>query len=122
MRSLEAAGADVVKLPARGDHIDLHALFTVLGQREINEVHTEAGPHLLGALLQHGLLDELLWYLAPNLLGRMHDLGSAFRRFVHAGAPGIWCDRLHSHRQRRTADTDAIAGLVVCYTRAPLSA
>ena len=69
MQSLEAAGADVVKLPARGDHIDLDALFTVLGQREINEVHTEAGPHLLGALLQHGLLDELLWYLAPNLLG-----------------------------------------------------
>jgi diaminohydroxyphosphoribosylaminopyrimidine deaminase/5-amino-6-(5-phosphoribosylamino)uracil reductase len=40
-----------------------------LAQREINEVHVEAGAQLNGALLRAGLVDELLLYQAPLLLG-----------------------------------------------------
>jgi diaminohydroxyphosphoribosylaminopyrimidine deaminase / 5-amino-6-(5-phosphoribosylamino)uracil reductase len=40
-----------------------------LSRREINEVHVEAGYKLNGSLLREGLVDELLIYLAPSLLG-----------------------------------------------------
>jgi diaminohydroxyphosphoribosylaminopyrimidine deaminase/5-amino-6-(5-phosphoribosylamino)uracil reductase len=41
-----------------------------MAERETNEVHVEAGQRLNGSLLQAGLVDELLIYLAPKLLGR----------------------------------------------------
>lgn len=49
--------------------VDLGALMTELGRRGINELHVEAGATLNGALLQAELVDELLVYLAPTLLG-----------------------------------------------------
>lgn len=49
--------------------VDLPALLAELGRRGINELHVEAGATLNGALLKAGLVDELLVYLAPALLG-----------------------------------------------------
>ncbi|MBB6577226.1 diaminohydroxyphosphoribosylaminopyrimidine deaminase/5-amino-6-(5-phosphoribosylamino)uracil reductase [Comamonas odontotermitis] len=73
--ALEAAGAVVICLPASGaDRIDLTALMRDLGQREVNELHVEAGGVLNGALLQEGLVDELVLYQAPMLLGRGQDV------------------------------------------------
>jgi diaminohydroxyphosphoribosylaminopyrimidine deaminase/5-amino-6-(5-phosphoribosylamino)uracil reductase len=40
-----------------------------LAQREVNELHVEAGHKLNGSFLREGLVDELLIYLAPRLLG-----------------------------------------------------
>ena len=40
-----------------------------LARREINELHVEAGEKLNGSLLREGLVDELLVYVAPRLLG-----------------------------------------------------
>jgi Pyrimidine reductase, riboflavin biosynthesis len=40
-----------------------------LGRRGVNELHVEAGYKLNGSLLREGLVDELLVYLAPRLLG-----------------------------------------------------
>ena len=65
---LRAAGAELWQLPATESE-QLPALFAELGKREINEVHTEAGAVLSGALLQSGLVDELVLYQAPILLG-----------------------------------------------------
>jgi diaminohydroxyphosphoribosylaminopyrimidine deaminase/5-amino-6-(5-phosphoribosylamino)uracil reductase len=45
-----------------------------LAQRDINEVHVEAGHTLNGALVEAGLVDELLLYLAPKLLGQGRDM------------------------------------------------
>jgi diaminohydroxyphosphoribosylaminopyrimidine deaminase/5-amino-6-(5-phosphoribosylamino)uracil reductase len=71
--ALRAAGAAVIALPAHSDdgvsRIDLPALMKELSARGVNELHVEAGPALNGALLQCGLVDELLVYLAPMLLG-----------------------------------------------------
>jgi diaminohydroxyphosphoribosylaminopyrimidine deaminase / 5-amino-6-(5-phosphoribosylamino)uracil reductase len=53
---------------ARG-HLDLARVFARLAELEINEVLVEAGPRLTGALLQAGLVDEWLIYVAPLLLG-----------------------------------------------------
>lgn len=63
------SAAESVVLPAHGDIIDLTALMAVLAQREINEVLVEAGAMLNGALLQSHLIDELIIYMAPKLMG-----------------------------------------------------
>ena len=67
--ALRQLGADVVFLPGPGDKVNLLALMVELGRRGINEVHAEAGFKLNGSLLQAGLVDELLLYLAPCLIG-----------------------------------------------------
>ncbi|MDD9806495.1 MAG: dihydrofolate reductase family protein, partial [Gammaproteobacteria bacterium] len=51
-------------------HVPLAALLeTLAGRFEINEVQVESGAGLGGALIEAGLCDELLLYLAPHLLG-----------------------------------------------------
>ncbi len=67
--ALEARGATVIPLPGPGGKVDLPALLRDLGQREINELHVEAGHKLNGSLVREGLVDEFLVYLAPTLLG-----------------------------------------------------
>ena len=76
---LAGLGAELVGLadPARGK-VDLAAAIHDLGRRQVNELHIEAGYKLNGSLLRTGLVDELLVYLAPTLLGEgrgMVDLG-----------------------------------------------
>ncbi|HLO93127.1 MAG TPA: RibD family protein, partial [Burkholderiaceae bacterium] len=61
-------GVETLSLPA-GSQVDLAALLDELGRRGVNELHVEAGATLNGALLRAGLVDELLLYLAPALLG-----------------------------------------------------
>ena len=68
-RPLLDAGADVVSLPDTAGRVALDALMTALAERGVNEVHTECGPTLAGALLESGLVDEVVVYLAPALLG-----------------------------------------------------
>ncbi len=68
-RPLRAQGAEVVALPNAGGKVDLAALLQDLGRREVNELHVEAGHQLNGSLLREGLVDELLLYQAPRLLG-----------------------------------------------------
>ncbi|MBT0569280.1 bifunctional diaminohydroxyphosphoribosylaminopyrimidine deaminase/5-amino-6-(5-phosphoribosylamino)uracil reductase RibD [Curvibacter sp. CHRR-16] len=69
--TLQARGAHLLEVPSspHGQHPDLAALLPRLAQQEINELHVEAGPTLSAALLQAGLVDELLLYVAPTLLG-----------------------------------------------------
>ncbi|MFT6289085.1 MAG: diaminohydroxyphosphoribosylaminopyrimidine deaminase [Alcanivorax sp.] len=55
---------------ARGSAgLDLVALMALLAERQCNEILVESGPRLAGALLQAGLLDELIVYMAPTLMG-----------------------------------------------------
>jgi len=68
-RRLEASGAEVYLCAGRGGRVDLEALLRYLARREINEVQVEAGPTLAGALLQGGVVDEIVLYLAPHLMG-----------------------------------------------------
>jgi diaminohydroxyphosphoribosylaminopyrimidine deaminase / 5-amino-6-(5-phosphoribosylamino)uracil reductase len=68
---LQDAGATVMVLPDACGHVDLQAMLRDLSQRGCNEVLVEAGGILNGALLRAGLVDELLLYMAPQLLGDM---------------------------------------------------
>ena len=67
--ALEKTGARVIMLPGANGRVDLNAVLRDLAARGCNEVLVEAGSALNGALLQAGLVDELLLYLAPQLLG-----------------------------------------------------
>jgi len=77
-KALEAKGAQVICLPNASGKVDLAAMVKDLGQKQINEVHVEAGHKLNGSLMREGLVDELLTYLAPKLMGQgrgMTNLG-----------------------------------------------
>lgn len=58
-----------ILVPEHRGHADLVTLMMLLGKQQINSVWVEAGANLAGALLQAGLVDELIVYLAPKLLG-----------------------------------------------------
>lgn len=77
--ALQQKGAEVVHLPGTNGQVDLRGVMRDLAQRGCNEVLVEAGRTLNGALLQAGLVDELVLYLAPQLLGDaargMADMG-----------------------------------------------
>ncbi|MBS0324950.1 MAG: bifunctional diaminohydroxyphosphoribosylaminopyrimidine deaminase/5-amino-6-(5-phosphoribosylamino)uracil reductase RibD [Proteobacteria bacterium] len=63
------AHVEVMGLPDANGRIDLGAAMRMLAARGINELHVEAGARLNGALLAAGLVDEVLVYLSPSLIG-----------------------------------------------------
>jgi diaminohydroxyphosphoribosylaminopyrimidine deaminase/5-amino-6-(5-phosphoribosylamino)uracil reductase len=67
--TLEAAGVRCTSRPGLDGQVDAEGLLDALGAAELNEVQVEAGSLLCGALLRGGLVDEVLLYLAPVLLG-----------------------------------------------------
>ena len=67
--ALEKLGVSVCVLANAQGRVDLSAMLKDLAQRGINEVLVEAGSVLNGALLQENLIDELVLYLAPQMLG-----------------------------------------------------
>jgi diaminohydroxyphosphoribosylaminopyrimidine deaminase / 5-amino-6-(5-phosphoribosylamino)uracil reductase len=92
---LEQQGATVIDMPGPGGKVDLAAMLRDLAQREINELHVEAGHKLNGSLIREGLVDEWLVYLAPQLLGpgqgmanlpALTDLNGAVKLAFHAVA------------------------------------
>ena len=68
-QELTAGRAELFALPGGDQGLDLQALMAELSTRQCNEILVESGPRLAGALLQAGLLDELIVYMAPALLG-----------------------------------------------------
>lgn len=85
-RALCASGATIVHLPGPDGRVALRDVMADLAAREANEVHVEAGAIASGALCAAGLVDEVLLYLAPKLLGQgrgiapfgpLPDLGQA---------------------------------------------
>jgi diaminohydroxyphosphoribosylaminopyrimidine deaminase/5-amino-6-(5-phosphoribosylamino)uracil reductase len=74
--ALEARGATIVHLPGPGGKVDLAAMLRDLAGRHVNELHVEAGHKLNGSMLREGLVDELLVYLAPTLLGPGRDMAN----------------------------------------------
>lgn len=70
-QALQATGAQIQVLPCQNNSLELSAVLKELAHREINEVHLESGATLAGAMLQAGLIDEFIFYMAPWLLGDM---------------------------------------------------
>lgn len=68
-QALESQGAVVVELPNAHNKVDLPAMLADLAAKGVNELHVEAGTKLNGSFIREGLVDELLVYLAPCMLG-----------------------------------------------------
>jgi diaminohydroxyphosphoribosylaminopyrimidine deaminase / 5-amino-6-(5-phosphoribosylamino)uracil reductase len=67
--ALREKGAEVIVLPNAAGKVELPELFRELARRDLNEVHVEAGHKLNGSLLNEGMVDELVLYLAPHVIG-----------------------------------------------------
>lgn len=71
-KELEAKGATIILSPESQflkSTVDLNYVLSELVRREIDELHVEAGATLNGSLLKQGLVDEIIWYVAPKILG-----------------------------------------------------
>jgi diaminohydroxyphosphoribosylaminopyrimidine deaminase/5-amino-6-(5-phosphoribosylamino)uracil reductase len=68
-RALIRAGVEVLRVPARQGHADLHAVIGELGRRQILGVLLEAGAELNGAALQAGVVDKMILFYAPKIMG-----------------------------------------------------
>jgi len=66
---LEDAGAEVRDFGAHGQVVNVFEVLAALGEREINDVLVEAGPLLTGYLLEKDLVDELVIYQSPHIMG-----------------------------------------------------
>jgi diaminohydroxyphosphoribosylaminopyrimidine deaminase/5-amino-6-(5-phosphoribosylamino)uracil reductase len=79
--ALERAGVAVVRVPARRGHVDLHAVLRNLGKHQILNVLLEAGAGLNGAALEAGIVDKMILFYAPKIMGTggapMADLPAA---------------------------------------------
>ena len=69
IEQLQGLGVTVIHMPNAAGKVDLAAVLRDLAQRGTNELHVEAGFKLNGSLIREGLVDELLLYQAPKLLG-----------------------------------------------------
>jgi diaminohydroxyphosphoribosylaminopyrimidine deaminase/5-amino-6-(5-phosphoribosylamino)uracil reductase len=68
-RALRGRGAEIFVCANAAGKVELPELMRELARRGVNELHVEAGHRLNGSLLREGLVDELLIYLAPCLIG-----------------------------------------------------
>lgn len=64
-----SAGAEVVAFEDAGGHVPLDALLEHLGKRDVQSVLLEGGPTLAWAAVEDGLVDKVIVYLAPKLIG-----------------------------------------------------
>jgi len=69
LTKLKKTKAEFIKIPLLDKKINLVELMKYLNELEINELWVEAGPDLNGELLRLGLLDELITYTAPYIMG-----------------------------------------------------
>jgi len=67
--ALERAGVQVVRVPARRGRVDLHAVIRELGKREILNLVIEAGAELNGSAFEAGIVDKMILFYAPKVIG-----------------------------------------------------
>lgn len=66
---LLARGVDVQQVRADGRHVNLKAALKLLGARSVTSVMVEGGGDMLGAMLDEGLIDRMMWFIAPMVIG-----------------------------------------------------
>jgi diaminohydroxyphosphoribosylaminopyrimidine deaminase / 5-amino-6-(5-phosphoribosylamino)uracil reductase len=67
--TLEQAGAELIRLPCEEGLVDLKTLFKLLGQRQVTSVLAEGGGQLLGSLFDQRLVDKVVAFVSPIVIG-----------------------------------------------------
>jgi diaminohydroxyphosphoribosylaminopyrimidine deaminase/5-amino-6-(5-phosphoribosylamino)uracil reductase len=108
--TLKETGAELLELPATKGIIDLKELLAFLGRRQITSVLVEAGGILLGSLFDLRLVDKVVAFLSPIIIG-----GGEARPAV----AGLGCDKLNECTRLRLMKIDTIGDdiMVVAYTK-----
>ena len=68
-KAFTQAGAELLELPSEEGLVDLRKLLKALGQREITSVLVEGGGILFGSLFDSGLVDKVITFIAPIIIG-----------------------------------------------------
>jgi len=69
VRRLEAAGAEVLRLPSKRGHVSAQALLENLAERGLTTLLVEGGAAVTASFLEGGLVDEIQWFVAPKIVG-----------------------------------------------------
>ena len=92
-RSLAVTGAEVLSLPGPAGKVDLVALLETLGQRNVTSVLIEGGGTLMGSLFDLGLVDKVLAFIAPKIIGGMSAPGPVGGRGIEEMSKSLALER-----------------------------
>ena len=89
VQALESAGVDVIVATGENEGARVEHALDELGARDIQSLLLEGGPHLVGAFLEAGEIDEARIFIAPMMLGgaRGEDGGRGHGRRARSRAP-----------------------------------
>jgi diaminohydroxyphosphoribosylaminopyrimidine deaminase/5-amino-6-(5-phosphoribosylamino)uracil reductase len=107
--ALEACGVLVERLPLREGRVELEPLLRRLVGRGVHSVLCEGGASVAGSLLDAGLVDEVIWFVAPKLVGGREAPGAVAGEGVSTMANARQLDRV---RLRKFGDDVAVCGYV----------
>jgi diaminohydroxyphosphoribosylaminopyrimidine deaminase/5-amino-6-(5-phosphoribosylamino)uracil reductase len=107
--ALTQAGAEVLRLPSREEQVDLAELLRVLGKREVTSLLVEGGATLFGSLFEQDLVDKLLVFIAPIIIGGGEAKSSVEGRGVEKVAQAVSLSRV---KVERLGDDVLISGYV----------
>ena len=103
-KTLVQTGAELVELPAEDGFVDLGELLRMLGRREITSVLVEGGGTLLGSLFDHRLVDKVVAFVSPVVIGGAEAVTAVGGRGVEKMADAIRLERVTT----QTSDDDVI--------------
>jgi diaminohydroxyphosphoribosylaminopyrimidine deaminase/5-amino-6-(5-phosphoribosylamino)uracil reductase len=94
VKDLHRAGAEVIIHPSPDGRIDLSALLKDLGERQIANLLVEGGAEILASLLEYGLVDKIIAFIAPIFIGGRTALSPVGGRGVHKLMDAIHLERV----------------------------
>jgi diaminohydroxyphosphoribosylaminopyrimidine deaminase/5-amino-6-(5-phosphoribosylamino)uracil reductase len=97
-RAFSEAGAEVLEAPAAGELVDLVALLKALGEREVTSVLVEGGGILLGSLFDQGLIDKVVAFIAPIIIGGKQARTAVAGKGVGKVSDAFKLDRVRAER------------------------
>ncbi|MEW6365556.1 MAG: bifunctional diaminohydroxyphosphoribosylaminopyrimidine deaminase/5-amino-6-(5-phosphoribosylamino)uracil reductase RibD [Acidobacteriota bacterium] len=87
--ALEGKGATIVPCKERGGRVDLVAACEDLARREIASVVMEGGAEVLGTAFDQGLIDKVVFFIAPKIIGGSRALSPVAGRGAHLMSDAI---------------------------------
>jgi diaminohydroxyphosphoribosylaminopyrimidine deaminase/5-amino-6-(5-phosphoribosylamino)uracil reductase len=103
------AGAEILEIPAADGQVDLGRLLKVLGERQITSILVEGGGILLGSLFDQGLVDKVIAFIAPVIIGGEEAKTAVAGRGVDQVAESF---RLEGMKVEKLGDDLMVSGYV----------